>query len=193
MLTDSLNKAWVLTFTDLVSLLLTFFVMLFAMSNPPNLKTSPEILLVQGLSSSNTSLVQTFPKRSVNLDYLYYVLLEKPLQIKDASLQLEKDTLILSLPITVSSDPSEFISDSNQTENIQSLGYILNNLSNKIAIRTTSDLNNIEQALGFSAQIANLLKQGGYVDAIPVYAFLGLEEKPYIDILIYPYTKETSL
>ena len=167
--------------------------MLFAMSNPPNLKTSPEILLVQGLSSSNTSLVQTFPKRSVNLDYLYYVLLEKPLQIKDASLQLEKDTLILSLPITVSSDPSEFISDSNQTENIQSLGYILNNLSNKIAIRTTSDLNNIEQALGFSAQIANLLKQGGYVDAIPVYAFLGLEEKPYIDILIYPYTKETSL
>ncbi len=193
MLTNSLNKAWVLTFTDLVSLLLTFFVMLFAMSTPPNLKTSPEILLVQGLSSSNTSLVQTFPKRSVNLDYLYHVLLEKPLQIKDASLQLEKDTLILSLPITVSSDPSEFISDSDQTENIQSLGYILNNLSNKIAIRTTSDLNNIEQALGFSAQIANLLKQGGYVDAIPVYAFLGLEEKPYIDILIYPYTKETSL
>ena len=73
----SFNKAWILTFTDLVSLLLTFFVMLFAMSTPPALTPLAEVSLVQSyISSSPITLSQGVSKRSVNLDYLYHVLLE---------------------------------------------------------------------------------------------------------------------
>ena len=95
--TEALNKAWILTFTDLVSLLLTFFVMLFAMATPPVLTTGPEISLVQGLPTARTAtLTQSFPKRSVNLDYLYHVLLDQPIEIEKARLHLDSDKLVLS-------------------------------------------------------------------------------------------------
>ncbi len=191
---EALNKAWILTFTDLVSLLLTFFVMLFAMATPPVLTTAPEISVVQGLPSARTAtLTQSFPKRSVNLDYLYHVLLGKPIQIDNARLRMDSDKLVLSLPIDIFADTTEFIPAPGQTEKVQALGYLLNTLSNQIAIRTTANVSDTEHAIGFSAQIANLLKQGGYVDSIPVYAYMNATDTPQIDILIYPYAKENAL
>ena len=194
MSTEALNKAWILTFTDLVSLLLTFFVMLFAMATPPVLTTGPEISLVQELPTARTAtLTQSFPKRSVNLDYLYHVLLDQPIEIENARLHLDSDKLVLSLPRDIFADTTELTPAPGQTEKVQALGYLLNNLSNKIAIRTTTNVSGTEQAIGFSAQIANLLKQGGYTASIPVYAYINTVDKPWIDILIYPYAKENAL
>lgn len=190
----SLNKAWILTFTDLVSLLLTFFVMLFAMATPPALTTGPEISVVQGVPTAPAAtLTQSFPKRSVNLEYLYHVLLGKPIQMDNAQLRLDHDKLILSLPFDLSTDAPEWAASPEQTEKVRALGYLLNTLSNKIAIRTTADLNHTEQAIGLSAQTANLLKQGGYADFIPVYAHLGETGGSSVDILIYPFAKEKAL
>ena len=192
--TEALNKAWILTFTDLVYLLLTFFVMLFAMATPPVLTTGPEISLVQGLPTARTAtLTQSFPKRSVNLDYLYHVLLDQPIEIEKARLHLDSDKLVLSLPMDIFADTTELTPAPDQTEKIHALGYLLNNLSNKIAIRTTANVSDTQQAIGVSAQIANLLKQGGYIDSIPVYAYMNAADAPRIDILIYPYAKENAL
>ena len=164
--------------------------MLFAMSTPPALTPLAEVSLVQSyISSSPITLSQGVSKRSVNLDYLYHVLLEKKLHLDSAILQLSNNKLILTVPLQIFTDLDEMILDREQAEQMENLGYLLNNLSNKIAIRTATQFNNVEKSLGISAQIANTLQKGGYSDPIPILTYFGDENKPQIDILIYPFTK----
>ncbi len=191
MTTTSLNKAWILTFTDLVSLLLTFFVMMFAMATPPKLTNEPNISVVRGLTApSSAVLSQRFLERSVNLDYLYHVLSSNSKQIDKTRLHLSPDKLVISLPAGLSFDNAELSLSGEEKAQILSLGFLLNNLSNKIAVQTSADLSDMEKAVGYSAQVANLLKQGGYKDAVPVYAHPTSKVTGQIDIIIYPYAKE---
>ena len=78
-------------------------------------------------------------------------------------------------------------------QNIRELGYLLNNLSNKIAVvgLTPSEL---EKGISFAASVSNELRKGGYKDDIPVLAHENeLLETPQIEIIIYPYNRERFL
>ncbi len=199
MITFPLKRAWLITFTDLMTLLLTFFVMLFAMGSPklykhPILEQTPFIGLNDGENDKFTlSLKPTFMKRGVNLTYLYKVLSDERINMPEYKFSLSNDELILSLPITVFVDQEKMIMHEIFQKNIQELGYLLNNLSNKIAVisSTSSDL---EQGISHAACISNELKKGGYKDDIPVFAHENQNLLiPQIEIVIYPYNRERFL
>ncbi len=199
MITFPLKKAWLLTFTDLMTLLLTFFVMLFAMGSPnlyeqPTLERTPFIGLNDGTNSKLTlSAKPTFMKRGVNLTYLYKVLSDERINMPEYEFSLSNDELILRLPITVFIDQEKMIIHDIFQKNIQELGYLLNNLSNKIAV-ITSTPSALEQGISYAASVSNELKKGGYKDDIPVLAHENRNLTiPQIEIIIYPYNRERFL
>ena len=106
------SKAWMVTFTDLVSLMLTFFVMLFAMSNvkvdkwdsmidalSQSLNTSGANAVV--VSSAEYNVATIVRRQAINLDYLASVLektvAEDEVLAHSRIMRLE-DRLVIALP-----------------------------------------------------------------------------------------------
>ena len=104
---------WMLSLADLISLLLTFFVMLFAMSTvkvdawneiidamskaPVDIEEKEET----DIPEAETNVSTTIRKPAMNLDYLKSILtnnLKNDDVLRDAILRQETDSLILSLP-----------------------------------------------------------------------------------------------
>lgn len=195
----SLKKAWLLTFTDLISLLLTFLVMLYAMGTPHIFENTkgPTSFIGLGGNEKTFSLVnkQSFMKRSVNLNYLYKVLTSERIKMPEYSFKLSNDRLTLLLPPAVFMDAEKLVLEESFQKDIQELGYLFNNLSNKIAVVGYSSESQWEKGMRFAASIANELKKGGYKDDIPVFSklFSPNTQEGYIEILIYPYNKERLL
>ncbi|MDH5189305.1 MAG: flagellar motor protein MotB, partial [Rhodospirillaceae bacterium] len=78
---DKPSAAWMVTFTDLVSLMLTFFVLLFSMSNVKmdeweamidtlTQTLNPSRLTTVADATSKFNIGTIFRKRAINLDYL---------------------------------------------------------------------------------------------------------------------------
>src|SRR3970040_2957633 len=79
------TRVWLITFTDLVALMLTFFVMLFAMSNVKltewrsiinslSQTLRPEVTKTVPAPSSAFNIGTIFRKRAIDIDYLASVL-----------------------------------------------------------------------------------------------------------------------
>ena len=193
-----LKKAWLLTFTDLMTLLLTFFVMLYAMGTPKlyggvNKEQNPFIGFSEENNKLTLSVKPTFMKRGVNLAYLHKVLSDERIHLPEYQFTLLNDELILRLPISIFMDQDKMVIHDVFRQNIRELGYLLNNLSNKIAVvgLTPSEL---EKGISFAASVSNELRKGGYKDDIPVLAHENkLLETPQIEIIIYPYNRERFL
>lgn len=193
----SLKNFWLLTFTDLISLMLTFFVMLFAMSSDTQLPHSSNSYVTFAHRTPNSEqktfeLTNQFGRRIVNLDYLYFFLKDKLSDIPNIPLYLHDDALALSLPSDVFIDNQVDGLKSTAFKTLHKIGYLLNNLSNEIYVITTAPKN--IPALSFSAVIANELKNGGYAEFIPVFSKIDdTLSSQRIEIVISPYQKEGEL
>lgn len=142
------TKMWMLTFTDLVSLLLTFFVLLFAMSN---VKIDEWDKIIDSLSQTlNPAIEETiskpsaqlnigtlFQRRAVNLDYLAGVIEENlsndPL-LRDVLVVRLEDRLMLALPGDLLFEPGAAVITERARGAMHTLGAMFDNVGRKSVV-----------------------------------------------------------
>lgn len=178
------SGVWYLTFADVVSLLLTFFVMLYAMSS---VKTDEWRELSDALSrQSQTSdseaspptarhnIASVFRKRAINLEYLQAVFDERLADdpaIATARTHLGSDRLVVSLPGEVLFAPSGAALDDAATQALFAVGGLLVNITNPVAVLGHAEPGAVpseaftsawELSLARAAAVANVLRRAGY-------------------------------
>lgn len=184
------SQAWMLTFTDLVSLMLTFFVLMFAMSH---VKTGAWTSTVESLSRqlnpartqptvqprADYNIASSFRRRAVDLDYLAAVLDQAvkadTLLAGGRVLRLE-DQLVIALPGDLLFTPGETRLSQRAAEAVFRLGGVLRAIENQIVVQGFSDPDPAaagawEEATGRAVAVANALRRTGYTDNILVYGY----------------------
>lgn len=191
---EAASKAWMLTFTDLVSLMLTFFVLLFSMSNvkidqwenvidsltntlkPTPIETTPTI-------SATFNIGTLFRKRAVNLDYLEGVLRDslKPLtQLESARVILLEDRLIITFPGDQLFEQGRAQMTEQAAEALFILGGVFRNIDNEVSVNGHTDpappigdgyANNWQLSTARAASVANALRRAGYREKIVAYGY----------------------
>ncbi len=193
------SHMWLLTFTDLVSLMLTFFVMLFSMSNVKldrwqnvidslSQTLAPEEVKTPAESTSIHNIATVFRKRAINLDYLISVLREKmegdELLEQTQFMRLE-DRLVLALPGDLLFEGGRAVMTARARDALFRLGGVLSTIDNQLGVNGHSDptpvegrdfASNWELSTARAATVANALRQSGY-DA-PIVAF-GYSDSRY--------------
>ncbi len=185
-------NAWMVTFTDLVALMLTFFVLLYSMSSLDVVKWQNLTgSLAESLDSVEESEVvepkaqlDIKPVRSVpgtDLDYLSNVLFERLEDdeiLKDAGFVNQGNRLIVSLPDALLFEENSLELGLKAERTISALGGVFRSLSNSVEIvgYPTEDLKtdaaNAEkeavwtETLGRAIHLARLLEDTGYAGSI---------------------------
>lgn len=202
---DRGSRIWLITFTDLVALMLTFFVMLFAMSS---VKVSEWQNVIDSLSqtlrpsdeqpvpatTSTFNIGTIFRKQAINLDYLSSVLNEtvrgQPLLSAGHVLRLE-DRLIITLPGDLLFEEGDATMTDSGRQSLFVLGGVLRNIGNQVGVNGHSgpDLpagsdysSNWELSTARAAAVANALKQSGYTDDIIAYGYADSRSAPLADL-----------
>ncbi len=188
------KKAWMIIFTDLVSLMLTFFVMLFAMSNVKVDKWDSMIdTLSQSLNVTRAKAVVTSSaeynvstivrKQAINLDNLASVL-EKTVAedevLAHSRIMRLQDRLVIALPGDLLFAPARADLSEKAREAVFNLGGVLRNIGNQIGVDGHTDpvlvtggayTSNWELSLARAAAVANALRRSGYTEDIVAYGF----------------------
>jgi chemotaxis protein MotB len=192
------SKVWLISFTDILALMLTFFVMLFAMSEPekspisaaPNSLSSPRLEENQKLGApahqgdiDSINLNRVDFNRALDLGYLKNILSEQQKNFKTLKkMQISEDKqngrLVLILPneLLFASGQYGMITEGQQA--IRDLAPILNNIKNGVEIIGHSDPrplgkgeSNMVLSLKRAGEVAKLLKQNGYDRDIPYQGY----------------------
>jgi chemotaxis protein MotB len=187
------TRVWLITFTDLVALMLTFFVMLFAMSNvkltewrsiidslsqtlrPESVKTVPA-------PSSAFNIGTIFRKRATDIDYLASVLgeaIEGHGVLSQGRIARLDDRLVIALSGDSLFEPDGSGLTENGRQALFVLGGVLRNIGNQIAVNGHADITQAargyasawELATARAATAANALRQSGYTDDIVAFGF----------------------
>ncbi len=197
------SRAWMITFADLMSLLLTFFVLLFSMSQ---VKLDAWHALVQALSKRlNPSVEWTDPRlrfeanapetrnrRAVDLSYLQRVLEEKiagdPVLSRGLIVRLD-DRLLLSLPADLLFAPGRAEPTPAARNAAGVLASALAFVANQLEIQGHTDpdplsgsgrfASNWELSLARATAVANAMAAGGY--GLPIHVF-GLADSRFFDL-----------
>jgi len=194
---SSSNNAWMITFTDLIALMLTFFVLLFSMSQLQQQKWQS---LVESLASNLSATYRTETAKfaadyqiavpidppAADLDYLEPILREHfaadPM-LEGGSIDRVEGGLIVSFPderLFVGSTPEL---TARGAKVIFALGSVLRNLDNAVDVnanirsRATIVTADWETALARSVAVVRILAQSGFAGSA-VARGLGSEDKP---------------
>ncbi|NQV54880.1 MAG: OmpA family protein [Rhodospirillales bacterium] len=179
------SVAWLLIFTDLVALLLTFFVMLFSMSNVQidrweemidalSRTLNPARTEPTKVPSAKYNISTLIRKRAINLDYLIAVLnqkTEKSEILRSSLLVPMADRIVLSLPSASLFEPGSAKLTEEAGKALFDLGGVLHQIDNQIGINGHSDektftgniyQSNWELSLARASAVANALTEAGY-------------------------------
>ena len=193
------TKMWMLTFTDLVSLLLTFFVLLFSMSS---VKIDEWDKVIDSLSQTlNPAIQETikkptaqlnigslFKRSAVNLDYLTSVIEENLSQdplLRDALIVKLEDRLVIALPGDLLFDPGQALINARAENAMFTLGAMFQNVGNTIGVTGHTDpsppgdgpfSSNWELSIARASSVANAIRRGGYDEQIVA---LGYADSQY--------------
>lgn len=188
------GQAWLLTFTDLTALMLTFFVLLYSMSTinsddwqnlvqalSPKLSSVQEVTVALPRSDQDTEAVERLP--GTDLNYLANLLRE---QVGDdailakAIITQTPGRITLSLPGDLLFAPGSVgLSDAAQSA-IFALGGVLRNLRNVIEVAGFADpappprqlfASNWELSLARAAALSGMLATSGYQGEILVRGY----------------------
>ncbi|PPR58124.1 MAG: hypothetical protein CFH07_01107 [Alphaproteobacteria bacterium MarineAlpha3_Bin6] len=193
---DETSVGWILIFTDMVALLLSFFVMLFSMSAVPvnewettidileealNLSTEEEKDPTEDYNISSVLL----ERARTNVNYLLPIIEPKIKQdeiIKDSPIILLDDRIVISLSgdLLFASGKAELTEKGRKA--LFNLGGVLRNIRNTIGVygysedekfdrdKYTSDW---ELSLARAVSVANELKRAGYMEEILSFGYGG--------------------
>lgn len=184
----SSGQGWLLTFTDLVALLITFFVMLFAMSTieerkwhnltnalSRNLDVVREVSVAIPRDDLDVETIESIP--GTDLDYLAFLLeesIEADETLAGVRLHREADRLTISLPGELFFDRGEARLLPDGKRAVASLSGALRNLSNRIEVTGSAEATAVDSAAGWelsltrAARVAALLGESGYQRPIVV-------------------------
>ena len=188
------SVAWMITFTDLVSLMLTFFVLLFSMSeikvdrwndviDALSQSLNPSSTKAQSSATSSFNIATLFRKRAINLDYLTSVLDEavaKDDLLVNSQLMRLEDRLVIALPGDLLFEPGKAVLAENAKRALFNLGGVLRNIGNQIGINGHTDpepptggsyTSNWELSVGRATAVANALKRSGYTEDIVAFGY----------------------
>ncbi len=180
---------WLVTFTDIMGLMLTFFVLMFAMRSP-----EPRTFetLVTGLQNQVFKILDTREKtgpfdtidlgrvdfnRALDLDYLEALVRERVSEradvLKDAVLVPQSGSLIVSLPQDIVFDPGKDVVSDGGKATLGALAGILVRVRNRIEIIGHADIrpipandkayeSNWDLSLARAVAAAEVLRVQGY-------------------------------
>lgn len=188
------TRVWLITFTDLVALMLTFFVMVFAMSSvkvskwqnvidslSQTLRPTQEKTVPAATSPFNIGTI--FRKRAINLDYLASVLAESfegHALLSQARLMRLEDRLIISLPGEALFEQGQAEMTEHGRQALFVLGGVLRNIGNRIGVNGHAGAeataggdytSNWELTTARAATVANALRRSGYIEDITAFGF----------------------
>ena len=191
---DVSSTAWILIFTDMVALLLSFFVMLFSMSAVPVNEWERTIdILEEALNLTkeeetdptadyNISSV-LLERAKTNVNYLLPIIEPKIKQdklIKDSPILLLDDRIIISLSggLLFPSGSAELTAKART--DLFNLGGVLQHIKNTIGVYGYSKEDNLnktkyasdwELSLARAVSVANELKRAGYMDEVLSFGY----------------------
>lgn len=188
------SQMWLLTFTDLVSLMLTFFVMLFSMSNVKldrwdnvidslSQSLAPEQVKTPISSTATHNIATVFRKRAINLDYLTSVLREKidsDELLKQTQFMRLEDRLVLALPGDLLFEAGRAVMTDRARAALFRLGGALSTVANQLGVNGHSDpspvaggdyASNWELSTARAAAVANQLRAAGYAEPIVAFGY----------------------
>ena len=183
------SRAWLITFTDLVSLMLTFFVMLFSMSNVQvdrwddmidalSRSLNPSKEKVETSVTAQYNISSVFRKRAINLDYLAAVLEETA--SRDAALAETRilrldDRLVIALPGDLLFETGRAVLSEQARQALFNMGGVLSNIDNQMVVNGHSDpsppegeeyASNWELSVARAVAVANAMRRAGYTEDI---------------------------
>jgi chemotaxis protein MotB len=180
------GRAWLLTFADLVTLILTFFVMLYAMQQVDSARwghvaDSLSRSLDPNRADSRTKpqaergAVTLSPERAADLSYIETLLAEKartvPL-LAEIAIELYDDRLVLALPSDLLfARGSADIADKARTV-LYELGPILGTIGNTLAVEGHTDPDPPASDAVFSNRALSLARALAVADALRALGYL---------------------
>jgi len=188
------SVAWMIIFTDLVSLMLTFFVLLFSMSNIKvdrwndiidalSQSLNPSSTKADASATSSFNIATLFRKRAINLDYLTSVLSDatsKDKLLVNSRLIRMEDRLVIALPGDLLFPPGKALLTENARRALFNLGGVLRNVGNRVGINGHTDpsppsgeayTSNWELSMGRATAVANALKRSGFTEEITSFGY----------------------
>lgn len=185
------SRAWMITFTDLVSLMLTFFVLLFAMSHVKvgDWQSMTEALSQRlnasrqpgaALPSAPYNIATGLRRQAIDLDYLASVIgqaLRADAGLAGGRVARLEDQLVISLPGDLLFAPDQTLLSERAAVAVFRLGGMLRNIDNEIVVQGFSGPDPAlregvwELSLGRAVAVANALRRSGYTGDIPVYGY----------------------
>lgn len=188
------RQAWLITFSDLISLMLAFFVLLFSMYSVKHDRWQSTVdSLSEALNPRRVDAVAPFPsvfnigkvsrKRVIDLDYLATLLqqsFKSDALLSESQLMRRGDRLIVALPGDLLFDRGHAVLSQRARDAVFNLGGILRTLDNQIGVNGHSDpapltspvyTSNWELSLARAAAVANTLRRSGYEKEIVAYGF----------------------
>lgn len=193
--TTSGEAAWMITFADLVSLMLTFFVMLFSMSSLQmdewdamtdtlTQTLNPGKLTTVAAATAEFNIGTIFRRQATDLDYLSAVLqrgvAEDPL-LKTSKIMLLDDRLVVALPGDLLFPSGKAVMPDEARSALFTLGSLLRNVGNQIGVNGHTDPrppsaeggfdSNWELSVARASAVANALRQSGYTDDIIAFGY----------------------
>lgn len=197
------GQSWLIIFSDMLALLLTFFVLLFSMSTVDSgawqsmvgslsQRLNPVGLTQETVLDEPPDVPRVFLPRATNLDYFQSVLEQKmkgdPV-LKNAVMHRLDNRLVISLP----SDFLFPVGTATLTENARSsamaLGDMLHLVGNQIDVNGHTDpkimapggefTSNWDLSLARAVAVARALKEGGYNRPVVAY---GLADTRFGDL-----------
>jgi len=188
------ERAWLVTFTDLVSLMLTFFVLLFSMSNvnvgdwqniidslSRTLRPTPEKVVKAQTATFNIGTI--YRRQAIDLNYLSSVIEEgiKDIELlSDTQVMLLEDRLVIALPGDLLFPPGRAEMTERAREAMFVFGGLLGNVDNEIGVNGHTDpappagaeyASNWELSTGRAAAVANALRAAGYKNDIIAFGY----------------------
>lgn len=191
------NYIWLVTFTDIMGLMLTFFVMMFAMSEPRNeeweqVKSAlqSEIGKVYGAAymqgtEETIDLSKINYGRALDVRYLEELLsniIDSNETLKAVTLLPQPDSVVLSLPQDLLFEPGQAVIKESGRKVLYTLGGALTRMRNRIEIDGHADPrpvegaksdfgNNWELSLARAANVAAILENVGYQQSIGISGY----------------------
>ncbi|MEQ8664743.1 MAG: flagellar motor protein MotB [Rhodospirillales bacterium] len=191
---DSVSKAWMITFSDLISLMLTFFVMLFAMSNVKidawkdvtdtlSRTLDPKPIEEPEPVTGPYNIASIVFEAGTSLEYLAGVL-EEVLsgdELLSRSLMFEyNDRLIISIPAERFFEPGRTaMTDAAQLAVFQISG-VVRNIENKLVVEVHTDstrpadggmMSNWELSIARASAVGALLRKSGVLQEIDAVGY----------------------
>ena len=186
--TTSHEPSWLMTFVDLISLLLAFFVLLFSMANPHlnqfkkaaasisySLTGDVRVIADQLQPPEESSLAAEYRPRGLDLSYLQRLMAAKLAQstaLASSQLYRQGEKLILSMPNKLLFDVGSEQLSQRGRQAVFELSVALNSLDNSIAVLGHSDptpiiesptyANNWDLSLARALSVAAALCSAGF-------------------------------